>query len=617
MSEITVARPRLLASRARGRIGRLSGPQRLAVFSIGLGLIGIALWLLPLRDVQRVTLMGAIPWWAELAAVYATSLLFVQVRVHREVSTLSLTEIPVALGLFLIDPHQLLACYVAGVLLASWTRQRRIRWVKDFANAMLDVVYIGVAVLVFNAVGPVASDPLAVRSIVAFAAAMIASGWFVYPIALNAGTMLAQGRLDLGDVARAYLFQVIATTTNASLGIVALVILTTRPVLAVALVPPVVLVLAGQIAASESQRRADRNEFLYRTTEILHSTRRVGERAGELLNGITTMFGVERAELVVIPEVRGPAVRFNSTGDDDHADATTSELTFAEQEVLNELRTTAILTGSVATDQTLGLALAERSASAGTVVVLRGLEGPQGMLLLLNPTHGSRLGAHEQSLLSTVAGLISVALENGQLAEAIKAMSVEKAELARRAFYDPLPQIANRSLFIETVATSLSQLASSQRPIAVMFIDLDGFKEINDTFGHAVGDRVLSAVAARLRVQVRKLDLAARLGGDEFGMLLDGMRHFSDAAVVAGRIIDTLRRPIPMGDAMITIGASVGVAVVEDAADAPEPEELMRRADMAMYLAKRQGKNRVVVFDDAARTPVIARVPEVARQAAG
>jgi len=131
-----------------------------------------------------------------------------------------------------------------------------------------------------------------------------------------------------------------------------------------------------------------------------------------------------------------------------------------------------------------------------------------------------------------------------------------------------------------------------------------------------VGDRVLSAVAARLRVQVRKLDLAARIGGDEFGMLLDGMRHFSDAAVVADRIIETIRRPIPIGDAMVTIGASVGVAVVEDAADAPEPEELMRRADMAMYLAKRQGKNRVVVFDDAARTPVIARVPEVARQAA-
>ena len=320
---------------------------------------------------------------------------------------------------------------------------------------------------------------------------------------------------------------------------------------------------------------------------------------------------------MVIPELRGPAVRFTSTGDDEHAAVSTSELTFGEQEVLNELRTSTILGGPIATNQSLTLALAERSASAGTVVVLRGREGPQGMLMLIDPLQGrARLGTHEQSLLTTVAGLISVALENGQLSEAIRAMSVEKAELTRKAFYDPLTQIANRSLFLEKVAGSLEQLATTQRPIAVMFIDLDGFKEINDTFGHAVGDQVLGAVAARLRVQVRKLDLAARLGGDEFGMLLDGMRRDTDASVVADRIIETMRRPITVGDAVVTIGASVGVAVVVNPTDAPDPEELMRRADMAMYLAKRQGKNRYVVFDESARTPVIARLPEASRQIA-
>src|ERR1700720_303913 len=216
MGEMTVAHPPVLMARARAQVDRLNGPQRLVVFSVCIGLVGAALWLLPLRDVQRVTIIGAIPWWAELATCYVTSLLFVQAHVHREVSTRSLTDIPVAMGLFLIDPHQLLGCYVVGVLLASWTRQRRIRWIKDFANAMLDVVYIGVAVLVFNAVGPIPGDPLAVHSIVAFAAAMIVAGWLVYPIALNVGTTIAQGRLNLGEVARAYLFQVIATTTNAS-----------------------------------------------------------------------------------------------------------------------------------------------------------------------------------------------------------------------------------------------------------------------------------------------------------------------------------------------------------------------------------------------------------------
>src|SRR5580693_6655374 len=195
MSEMSVAHPPLLMARARARIGRLSGPQRLVLFSIALGLIGAVDWLVPLPDVQRTCTMMAIPWWAELATCYGTSLLFVQVRVHREVSTLSLTEIPVALGLFLIDPHLLLVCYVAGVLLASWTRQRHIRPVKDFANAMLDVLYIGVAVLVFNAVGPDPHDPIALRSIVAFAVAMVVAGWFVYPIALNLGTTIAQGRV--------------------------------------------------------------------------------------------------------------------------------------------------------------------------------------------------------------------------------------------------------------------------------------------------------------------------------------------------------------------------------------------------------------------------------------
>jgi len=358
MSELSVTRPPLLMTRARARLERLSGPQRLVIFSIALGLVGAALWLIPLRDVQRTSTIAAIPWWAELATCYATSLLFVQVRVHRELSTLSLTEIPVAMGLFLIDPHLLLGCYVVGVMLASWTR-RRIRWVKDFANMMLDVLYIGVAVLVFNAVGPDPHNPIAARSILAYGAAMVVAGWFVYPIALNVGTSIAQGRVRLGDVTRAYLFQVAATTTNACLGIVALMILTVSPWLAFALVPPAILVLAGQIAAGESQRRADRNEFLYRTTEILHSTRQMGERAGELLTGITRMFDVERAELVVIPEVRGPAVRFLSIGDDDHAVVSTSELTFAEQEVLNELRTTATLSGPLVNDQSLGLALAD------------------------------------------------------------------------------------------------------------------------------------------------------------------------------------------------------------------------------------------------------------------
>ena len=171
-------------------------------------------------------------------------------------------------------------------------------------------------------------------------------------------------------------------------------ILTTRPVLAFALVPPVMLVLAGQIAAGESQRRADRNEFLYRTTEILHSTRQVGERAGELLND-HKIFGVERAELVVIPEVRGPAVRSNSTRDDATRAGHHSELTFAEQEVLNELRTTAILSGPlVDTISRSALRLPNGPRQPGRLWC-SGTRGPPGDAAAAQSRRGVKLGAHE------------------------------------------------------------------------------------------------------------------------------------------------------------------------------------------------------------------------------
>ena len=229
------------------------------------------------------------------------------------------------------------------------------------------------------------------------------------------------------------------------------------------------------------------------------------------------------------------------------------------------------------------------------------------MLLLAEPLNGSlHMTSQEESLLVTVAGQISVALEAGQLAGAIRTMSAEKDELQRRAFYDPLTQIANRSLFTEAVGKALTRLPSTRRPVATLFVDLDGFKEINDAHGHAVGDKVLNAIATRLRAQIRKFDMVARLGGDEFGVLLDGMRHRSDAQMVAQRVVEVLRRPIPLGDLAVSVGGSIGVAVVDDPKDVPAPDELLRRADMAMYLAKRQGKDRYVVFDTSAREPVIA-----------
>ena len=584
----------------------LTGPQRLVIFATLLGLAGGAVWLGPLRGVGPVNAALSLPWWGELIACYAASVFFIEVRMQRVRSTLSLTEIPVVMGLLLVDPRVLLGCYVVGVVLGSWTR-RGVQPARDYSNAMLDILYMAVTVLVFTAVGPDHRDVLAPRSLIAVGAAMATAGWIVGPVALNVGIYLYQGRTRRSDVLREFASQVVATTVNSCLGVVALLFVVSRPWLAFVLLPPVLLVLAVQLTGTESQRHAERMEFLYRTSDLLHSTMRVNDRAGELLASMSRMFGAGRVELIVMPEERGAAVRFTSSGADDGHDAIQSDLTYAEQEALNLLRTRRLMRITQRESEApFALLLAERGVQSGVVVALRGRERPQGMLFLADVAQGAnRLSTQEENLLLTVSGQISVALEAGQLAGAIRTMAAANDELQRRAFYDPLTQIANRALFIETVATALSRFPSARRPVATLFIDLDGFKEVNDTYGHTIGDKVLNTVASRLRGQIRKFDLAARIGGDEFGLLLDSMRHPSDAEIVARRVVEALREPIPVGDTTIIVGGSIGVSVVDDTEDVPEPEEMLRRADMAMYLAKRQGKGRYVVFDSRARAPLI------------
>jgi diguanylate cyclase (GGDEF)-like protein len=607
MLEMSAAIP--MRTSLRGR-SSLTGAQKLMLYGSVAGAIGAAIWLGPLRDVTRLNAAVSIPWWAELIACYAASLFHVHVRVSRFGSQLSLTEIPIAMGLFLVNPHVLLACYAGGVLAAHWTR-RGFDPVKDYTNVMIDVAFVAVTVLVFTAIGPDPHDPLAGRSILALAVAMFSGSCVFAPLAAIVSTYLEHAALRRNDLVRSLLFQTGATATNTCMGIVGLLFMIDRPLLAFALLPPVGLVALGQLAAGESQRRADRMEFLYRTTELLHSSRHVDEQAGELLAVMAGMFGVSRTELVLMPEARGPALRFVSTRNA-QAEVASAELTYAEQETLNLLRADRMLSVAASNGTSpVSLLLAERGAGFGTVISLRGRERPQGMLLLLDPLQGHmRPTVQERNLLLTVAGQISVALENGQLAGAIQAMTAEKDELERRALYDPLTKIANRSLFVETVGKALSKLAASRRPLAVLFIDIDGFKEVNDTYGHACGDQVLGAVAARLRAEIRKMDMVARLGGDEFGILLGGLRSADDAHVAAQRIVHTLRRPMRSGDRLVHVGGSVGVALVDDPLNIPTAEEMLRRADMAMYLAKRQGKDRYVVFDPSARETVIAAPSE-------
>ena len=167
-----------------------------------------------------------------------------------------------------------------------------------------------------------------------------------------------------------------------------------------------------------------------------------------------------------------------------------------------------------------------------------------------------------------------------------------EAQLVHQAFHDGLTGLANRTLFAERVEHALGR--SGKGELAVLFIDLDDFKHVNDSLGHAAGDQLLVAAARRLQGCLRPADTAARLGGDEFAVLLERVTDAEATAAVAGRVLDTLHRPFGLNGRTIPIKASLGVATGRPGTD--EAEELLRNADVAMYAAKAGGKDRYELF---------------------
>lgn len=163
-------------------------------------------------------------------------------------------------------------------------------------------------------------------------------------------------------------------------------------------------------------------------------------------------------------------------------------------------------------------------------------------------------------------------------------------ELCQRAKLDPLTGLPNRLLFRDRLAQAVQRIDRDQRAVALIFIDLDGFKAINDRYGHATGDRLLVAVADRLRRAVRRTDTVARLGGDEFAVILEAVRHPDDAARVAEQALLSLRETFGIDGRAIELGASLGVAFTAHASEVPDA--LTHRADVAMYRAKARGGTR-------------------------
>ncbi|WP_127501467.1 putative bifunctional diguanylate cyclase/phosphodiesterase [Actinoplanes solisilvae] len=168
--------------------------------------------------------------------------------------------------------------------------------------------------------------------------------------------------------------------------------------------------------------------------------------------------------------------------------------------------------------------------------------------------------------------------------------------LSRQARHDTLTGLPNRAALVELLRAALDESRLIGSDVAVLFIDLDGFKMVNDSLGHPVGDELLIRVAERIQATIRGRDVVARLGGDEFVVILRDVDGFATATATAERIVDQLGRPFRMGGNNTAISASIGIALAN--ADALSVDDLLRRADMAMYEAKAGGRSQYTIFND-------------------
>ncbi len=168
----------------------------------------------------------------------------------------------------------------------------------------------------------------------------------------------------------------------------------------------------------------------------------------------------------------------------------------------------------------------------------------------------------------------------------------KQRELDHLASHDALTGLPNRRMLLDRLEHALARARRNEEPVAVLFIDLDKFKDINDSLGHATGDIVLRTTAQRMLSVIREADTAARIGGDEFVILLDGTVEREDIAKVADKVIETLGQPVEQDGHSLHIGASIGIACYPQ--DGKTGNELLGRADQAMYEAKCTGRNRYV-----------------------
>jgi diguanylate cyclase (GGDEF)-like protein len=554
-----------------------------------------------------------LPWWLVAVAFVVGERCVVHVHFRRGAHSFSLGDIPLVFGLlFCSATGVVLACLVGSAIVL--VLDRRLPPIKFIFNLAQFALTTCIAVLVLHAVAP-ASGAVGPQMWIAAMLATQAAG-LVTVVLIASAISLSEGVVRLGTMVHMFSMDLVVTLSNTSLGLCGAVLVADDPRALPLLVIPSATLFAAYRAYLSERERHKRLEFLYEANRTLVHSREIAHALEGLLLRSLDAFRAEMAEIILFGSDQNPSLRTLL------GPGTFRELMEpVDSEVADEMRALLEMSasGAITLDPPFGgprlqRYLEARGVTHAMVAPLPGEERMIGAIMLANRFGVVRSFDHEDlRLLDTLATNASVALQYDRLEQAVLQLSVLQEQLHHQAYHDPLTSLANRTLFTDKVRETLT---ATQGEVAVLFIDLDDFKTVNDSLGHSAGDELLISVASRLRSCLRPEDVVARLGGDEFAVMVEDTRAVEEAARrVASRIMDAFVMPLAVGSESVTVYVSVGIATGRGRETSAE--ELIRDADVAMYKAKTSGKGRFQVFHPSMGAAVLERhgLKEELRQA--
>jgi diguanylate cyclase (GGDEF)-like protein len=564
----------------------LRAPRRVWAFNAVLALVCALVWGVALEgiDVPAFGHGPVLAWYWLALAFYLAEVLVVHLQFRKQAHTISLTEVGLTLGLLLGAPSALLIGQLAGTLVALVVNRRRsqLRQLAKFAFNLAELpLCSGIALLVFRSLAsPVDSAPhLWLLILVACGVAHIVGMLLVSTV-----IAIAEERFQAPQLGRTIVTSTLGALATASLGLAVITLLEVRPLSVLLLVVPVLACVAAFRGYMEQREQREHVEFLYESMRATQGAPEFGLAVGQLLVAARRLLRAEYAEILLLPasDDEGPLRSVSGAEGEllmhpEERFAAEDAAAFAEVVTEGSTILLARRRATVAFDAFLGA----RGLEDAIVAPLRGEDRMFGLLVV-----GERLGdvstfvPADVELLGTFAGHASILLENGRLEHSLAQVTQLKEQLRHQAYHDALTGLPNRLNLLEAVNRELERGTVST---AVLYLDLDRFKTVNDTWGHGAGDELLSQFAQRLQGAIRAQDLAARLGGDEFAVLV--READAEAAIVtARRMLEQIDGTYVLGCGDVACHVSVGIAV--GAAGITSGEDLIRNADIAMYSVK-------------------------------